>query len=68
MYSRKRTGGLHHKIFWAKGGAGRVKVMSPILDEIADEYQDVRPLPTLRPGAVLRLKYGIRGIPILLLF
>ena len=49
---------------------GPCKMIAPILDEIADEYQGKLPVAKLHidqdPGTAP--KYGIRGIPTLLLF
>ena len=55
--------------FWAEW-CGPCKMISPILDEIAGQYQDrmrivklnIDEYPTLAP------KFGVRGIPTLILF
>ena len=55
--------------FWAEW-CGPFKMIDPILDEIADEYQgkltDAKLNIDQNPGTAP--KYGIRGIPTLLLF
>ncbi|SFN51650.1 thioredoxin [Izhakiella capsodis] len=55
--------------FWAEW-CGPCKMIAPILDEIAEEYQDKLIITKLNidenPGTAP--KYGIRGIPTLLLF
>jgi len=55
--------------FWAEW-CGPCKMIAPILDEIADEYQGKLTIAKLNidqnPGTAP--KYGIRGIPTLLLF
>lgn len=67
MYS-KRTG--RSSLISGQSGAVHAKMIAPILDEIADEYQGKLTVAKLNidqnPGTAP--KYGIRGIPTLLLF
>ena len=64
-----KADGLTLVDFWAEGG-GPCKMIAPILDEIAEEYQGKLTVAKLNidqnPGTAP--KYGIRGIPTLLLF
>ncbi len=55
--------------FWAEW-CGPCKMIAPILDEIADEYQDKLTIGKLNidQNAATPSKFGIRGIPTLLLF
>ncbi|WP_027250485.1 thioredoxin TrxA [Photobacterium halotolerans] len=55
--------------FWAEW-CGPCKMIAPILDEIADEYQDKLTIGKLNidHNAATPPKFGIRGIPTLLLF
>ncbi|NAW88740.1 thioredoxin TrxA [Photobacterium halotolerans] len=55
--------------FWAEW-CGPCKMIAPILDEIADEYQEKLTIGKLNidHNAATPPKFGIRGIPTLLLF
>ena len=55
--------------FWAEW-CGPCKMIAPILDEIAGEYQDRLKIAKLNidQNSQTPRKYGIRGIPTLLLF
>ena len=55
--------------FWAEW-CGPCKVLSPILDEIANEYDGRITIAKINVDENKRipLKYGIRGIPTMLLF
>jgi thioredoxin 1 len=55
--------------FWAEW-CGPCKMIAPILDEIADEYQDRLKIAKLNidENRQTPLKFGIRGIPTLILF
>ncbi len=55
--------------FWAEW-CGPCKMIAPILDEIADEYADKIRVAKLNidENTAVPPKYGIRGIPTLILF
>ncbi len=55
--------------FWAEW-CGPCKVLSPILDEIANEYDDrvIIAKVNVDENTQIPPKYGIRGIPTMLLF
>ncbi len=55
--------------FWAEW-CGPCKMIAPILDEIADEYADKVRVAKLNidENTAVPPKYGIRGIPTLILF
>ena len=55
--------------FWAEW-CGPCKVLSPILDEIANEYDDRVIIAEVNVDENTQIppKYGIRGIPTMLLF
>ena len=55
--------------FWAEW-CGPCKMIAPILDEIASEYQDRLKIAKLNidENPQIPPKYGIRGIPTLILF
>ena len=55
--------------FWAEW-CGPCKMMDPILDEIVDEYEGQLTIGKLNidQGQEIPQKFGIRGIPTLLLF
>ena len=55
--------------FWAEW-CGPCKMIAPILDEIADEYEEKVTIAKLNidQNSGTAPKYGIRGIPTLLLF
>ena len=55
--------------FWAEW-CGPCKVLSPILDEIANEYDDRITIAKVNVDENTQIppKYGIRGIPTMLLF
>ncbi len=55
--------------FWAEW-CGPCKVLSPILDEIANEYDDrvIIAKVNVDDNTQIPPKYGIRGIPTMLLF
>jgi thioredoxin 1 len=55
--------------FWAEW-CGPCKAIAPILDEIADEYGDRVKIAKLNidDNRQTPLKYGVRGIPTLILF
>ncbi|HIF36221.1 MAG TPA: thioredoxin TrxA [Candidatus Thioglobus sp.] len=55
--------------FWAEW-CGPCKTLAPILDEIADEYDGRITIAKVNvdENVQLPLKYGIRGIPTMLLF
>ncbi len=55
--------------FWAEW-CGPCKVLSPILDEIANEYDDRITIAKVNvdENTQIPTKYGIRGIPTMLLF
>lgn len=55
--------------FWAEW-CGPCKMIAPILDDIADEYADKVTIAKMNVDAnsVSPAKYGVRGIPTLLIF
>ena len=55
--------------FWAEW-CGPCKMIAPILDEIASEYQDRIKIAKLNidENPQTPMKYGVRGIPTLMLF
>ena len=55
--------------FWAEW-CGPCKTLAPVLDEIADEYDGRITIAKVNvdENVQLPLKYGIRGIPTMLLF
>ena len=55
--------------FWAEW-CGPCKALAPILDEIADEYEGKITIAKVNVDENVQLppKYGIRGIPTMLLF
>jgi thioredoxin 1 len=55
--------------FWAEW-CGPCKALAPVLDEIADEYDGRITIAKVNvdENVQLPLKYGIRGIPTMLLF
>ena len=55
--------------FWAEW-CGPCKVLAPVLDEIADEYEGRITIAKVNVDENVRIppKYGIRGIPTMLLF
>ncbi len=55
--------------FWAEW-CGPCKVLSPILDEIANEYDDrvIIAKVNVDENTQIPPKYGIRGVPTMLLF
>ena len=56
--------------YWGRGGAAPCKMIAPVLDEIAQDYDGKLKICKLNidENEATPPKYGVRGIPTLMLF